>query len=683
MSEDEHHDVSLIGSGPMHALTDEPQSCYILPYAAHVSNGEELNPPTSIITHPASGFDVEDGFEIRLRCCRAALKRCLDRMEGIMLELREHVVQDAHNCILQDSSERNVLMPFLEIPSILISGHDPGLVRGAMQDLSLKFESNPGHNVVHLQPADCANLTSAVKTLVGKVLKQTSAEGNRASLSSSALSSLRELATLHSSEDATRETLIIFFYDVELFDVNVLQELLNTCRLYADEVSFIYCFGTSARSDFLRLFFDPDFEPLVILGPTALDMIIEGTNRYNSSADFLRSTLRLIHTHHFVEPLTTVCIDEKLNEPDRHSAERLLDHSDSRAFRERLLACTVFPEAVEISSVELLDRVAQSRTTFYARARQMRLAFTVLEVLMRHLCKANIKHKTLELRFFALAQNATSMHSHPQKALLGTAERISRRAIPISQWRFLCEYATRPGIKANVVQEKLALKTAVESAACRGVAESLGLSLSQYFSDCFEKLDDLPLFNVWSTGHTSSAHELLNANPRAATLMALQASEDIGAMTNNRGNSEPKRSDASVLFSKYLDAGKLVNIHDWYQSFTVGLERGVNPDTAAELVGEDENDADDEPMAKRARRRTVSRSPGKAASKVQGKAAPAKRRDGPLSPEEWEKETQARFLRAFHELEYLGVLRQTRRKAEHVQKTVFDAPELAGEDDGF
>lgn len=55
-----------------------------------------------------------------------------------------------------------------------------------------------------------------------------------------------------------------------------------------------------------------------------------------------------------------------------------------------------------------------------------------------------------------------------------------------------------------------------------------------------------------------------------------------------------------------------------------------------------------------------------------------------LDPAEWEMETKARFLRAFHELEYVGVVRQTKRKAEHIQRTVFDAPRVTihSDDDG-
>ena len=162
--------------------------------------------------------------------------------------------------------------------------------------------------------------------------------------------------------------------------------------------------------------------------------------------------------------------------------------------------------------------------------------------------------------------------------------------------------------------------------------------------------------------------------PRAAVLAAIQVPEDIAQLpqTSDLSTKSTVKSDASVLFHRYLNSGKLVNIHDWYQAFAVGLEKGTHADD-----NDDEDDDEEEPKAKR--RRTSSRSPRKFKPSPK-KAAPKLTEP---TPEEWEMETKARFLRAFHELEYLGVLRQTRRKAEHIQRTVFDAPSVTvdGDDD--
>jgi origin recognition complex subunit 3 len=45
--------------------------------------------------------------------------------------------------------------------------------------------------------------------------------------------------------------------------------------------------------------------------------------------------------------------------------------------------------------------------------------------------------------------------------------------------------------------------------------------------------------------------------------------------------------------------------------------------------------------------------------------------------EEWKLEVQARFIRALHELDYLGFVKHTGRKRDHVLRTVFEV----GDDD--
>ena len=47
--------------------------------------------------------------------------------------------------------------------------------------------------------------------------------------------------------------------------------------------------------------------------------------------------------------------------------------------------------------------------------------------------------------------------------------------------------------------------------------------------------------------------------------------------------------------------------------------------------------------------------------------------------EKWKVEIQARFIRALHELDYLGFIKHTGRKADHVVRTVFEVDD----DDDF
>lgn len=46
--------------------------------------------------------------------------------------------------------------------------------------------------------------------------------------------------------------------------------------------------------------------------------------------------------------------------------------------------------------------------------------------------------------------------------------------------------------------------------------------------------------------------------------------------------------------------------------------------------------------------------------------------EGEEAEEKWKLEVRARFIRALHELDYLGFIKHTRRKRDHVLRTVFD-----------
>lgn len=101
--------------------------------------------------------------------------------------------------------------------------------------------------------------------------------------------------------------------------------------------------------------------------------------------------------------------------------------------------------------------------------------------------------------------------------------------------------------------------------------------------------------------------------------------------------------DESVAFLRYLNSGKSVNVYDWFETFFMGLE----------------SDAASPPP------------PPPRGSKGKGKA---KQREEKTEEEEEEERQrlQARFLRCFHEFDLLGLLKQTGRKQDHVQRTVYE-----------
>ena len=111
--------------------------------------------------------------------------------------------------------------------------------------------------------------------------------------------------------------------------------------------------------------------------------------------------------------------------------------------------------------------------------------------------------------------------------------------------------------------------------------------------------------------------------------------------------------DTSILFKRYLDSGKMINVYDWFESFQTILET-----QRTELKTRSSNDG----------RKTRTPSPRK---RFKLKQPPPETEE---AMERWKIEVNARFIRALHELDYLGFIKHTKRKAkaDHVLRTLFD-----------
>ena len=83
----------------------------------------------------------------------------------------------------------------------------------------------------------------------------------------------------------------------------------------------------------------------------------------------------------------------------------------------------------------------------------------------------------------------------------------------------------------------------------------------------------------------------------------------------------------------------MINVYDWYESFSQVIESQrshLAPADGGEDGGHGEEEEDEEG---------------------------------------WRMHVQARFVRALHTLDFVGFVKHTGRKAEHVMRTVYDVPE--------
>ena len=114
--------------------------------------------------------------------------------------------------------------------------------------------------------------------------------------------------------------------------------------------------------------------------------------------------------------------------------------------------------------------------------------------------------------------------------------------------------------------------------------------------------------------------------------------------------------DTNILFRRYLDSGKMINVYDWFESFRLVLETQRNH-LKKHVIEQG----------------SPKKTPSKGKSKGKGKQGQrVTEEDEDEDEEKWKMEVQARFMGALQELDYLGFIKHTGRKADHVQRTVFD-----------
>ncbi|KZV99010.1 hypothetical protein EXIGLDRAFT_831786 [Exidia glandulosa HHB12029] len=703
--------------------TPQNENCYIIPF--NTSHASREDAAAVLPGHPSAEWDVDGGPAARLEACAAALKKCLDRMQNVLAQLRAKTVDDIHGFVTTDRRTANPLMPALETPAAVISGSDPGLVMNIMDDLCERLEEDDSNNVVHLHASDCSNIAGTLKALIGSLVKNSDESAIRGGASSDLSVLCAWLQSQNQSQEDGTVRVVVLFHDVEMFEPTVLGELFGICSLYAANIPFVFCLGTSARADFLRaclpraaltalhirkfamaqtstavfetlirkLYFDPEFSPDVMLGPAAFELLLDDTNRFNASIEFLRSTLRLVHMHHFAEPVTSFCLDELLGQTDRAHAERLLEHGESIGFRERLLAALDVPPTPNsiVSGAALLDSVVSARANFAEKTMGLRIAFNLLETLQKFLREHQFRAAELRYGFGHLVQLCLEgTLDETAKELCTLVLKLSAEQLQALLKLLYAELRKLPPqngsaeqqLRTRILQEKESVGETTSIDDVRQAADGVSRLLHEYFSERLVKLHELPLCNAWYTGHTTCSPELLNANPRASTLASLTFPYAVAPPGEEREPQQQEQmSDTSVLFKRYLDSGKLINIHDWYRAFAFNLHKGerrVPADTDADEDDEDEDSDGPSSPKRRKRGSRASKSPSKSPKKRKKDASVAKWTEE--DPAEWEAETKARFLRSYHELEYLGFIRHTRRKVEHVQRTVFDVP-LDDEDD--
>ncbi|KAG0199401.1 Origin recognition complex subunit 3 [Mortierella sp. GBA30] len=116
----------------------------------------------------------------------------------------------------------------------------------------------------------------------------------------------------------------------------------------------------------------------------------------------------------------------------------------------------------------------------------------------------------------------------------------------------------------------------------------------------------------------------------------------------------PTQHDTCILYKLYVECGRLINMYDWFTAFGMILERGVK----SEKDPEHEDEANSVTSSKR---RGATKGKQK---KTSGQRAGTNAKQDTLD----QKDVQARFISGVAELQFMGFIKPTNRKTDHVMR---------------
>ncbi|KAI0299346.1 hypothetical protein B0F90DRAFT_1668657 [Multifurca ochricompacta] len=606
--------------------------------------------------------DLSGSYVARFNLYTAAWRKCLERIEHIVNSLHAPLVDEVVRCVHRAYDDVLPGLPYAELPVIAVSG--TSTTQGFMSTLARQLEtgqredtedvdSPPCSYITHLYPSDCLNIMSSMKALVTGFVDRPP-EGQDIKRKAATSLANYDIELLKVWYDVLRDSAGLVLYlqasDSPLRN-NVAQWVISP---YVPQLSLVFVVALSLPN--------PSFLHAttrnIMVGPATLDFLADFTCRNSSSVEGVLLTLQLAHLKHFDEPLAIFVKDELLETGLRWGR---LGHK---------------------RRCRLIDLYAEARADFRSHLFQSKLAFRMMRKVQRVML--DMGHRSAEIENTPLGMMSASLRGELMREgkYLGTMTKL------VVLWAFSNQFVSSPIILRKLPREKLqtllwelrsffdelpgyldeareahwrvattvGLLEGGEGSNCALIAGEFGDWLTKYFQERIINLEDLRLgtsgiparhHSLLRSGYfrplslssrpSLTLQQMLNPAPRASIVSALLQPQTFLPVTH--GNSTPQRlpiwklPDVSVLFRRYLEAGRMINVYDWYESFSQVIE------SQRSHLAEDGGEGDS------------------------------------LDGEEWKMHVQARFMRALHTLDFIGLLRHTGRKVDHVMRTVFDMPE--------
>ncbi|KAI0820290.1 hypothetical protein BC628DRAFT_1413209 [Trametes gibbosa] len=729
-----------------------------------------------------------------MQAYKTAWGKCLARVQSILRALQGPFVEKVINKVINAYNDILPGLPYQELPVIALHGADSSFVDNLSYEL--KHETSTRMNEpedlspmqvlqTHLHPAECSSVANMMKCIITGFVQSGTKRRPTTALANFDISLLR---AWHSSQ-APKSQLVIFLHEFEKFDTSVIQDVMHI-----PHIPFVFALlmasppvpsylhsayprstlallrvqpvvvssGPSMVKDVLtKTFFDLEFQPDIMLGPSALEFITEFTTRHIASPDVVTTLLQLAYMKHFTQALTVFTHGQSLGEPSQRQNElKLGSDPQSRTLVDglqlRLFATAPSTRAGSFTPAsprktngaafadewraetagDLMDCVSRARVAFHKNARRMRVAFTIAGIAERVALGApqtqsgrNVEGTNV--RFDSLEMLSAAMRGRSGSQIRYVCMAVRKLSLPKIRtllyelhaflWDLQDAEVKRDEENARVwivtTINRLPPQTedpdsvenglrAVQDPAVKELATVIGDWLQAYIAERLVRLDEQVLWDIWYTGNTPFPSELVNPAPRPTVISALLHPYDFARahahMMRTAGVVQPipeadmdderepalwELPDTSIAFRRYVEAGRMVNVYDWFESFAVVLEtqRRKLLRRAQLLAQGRPNDGKGKEREREGRVRSRSADSDMLVdTNVVGNDAEeggesdeneAEEEMDEEGEEKWKIEVQARFMRALHELDYMGFVKHTRRKPDHVIRTIYDIPD--------
>lgn len=661
----------------------EYEKCYVF-------KPEDARPAKRRRTEPQG---LQASWNIRKKAYKEAWKAQQDRIDEQLGTINattvDGVIEFLDQAVVTASKER--------IPAgLILAGPNSALRTSIAAQVSSRSSTDRRGLFVQISSSSGSNLKSVLKTVIQKATSRVTDDDDdeldeqpaSRKAGPKLLNYDLELLHIHIREKRI-EQVVVAVEDTEACDGDLLSELIELFSCWQNRIPFVLLFNIATSVEFLQQrlsktaikcldgkFFNAAlsseeveqvFEalttsnPSLWLGPGLATMILDRQSDYIQGIESLVQAARYAYMSHFYANAASVFLISSLARKDiskehfeavrnlpsfRSFARQLLDNGETRQLRylldgdEDLLdfakeyvqkgkqALDDILEATEVVRTlqsTLPNTTASSKSSVYLQAMSGKLAGSpMLRTLLLSVRKAS-SDVTLEIMKTLVERGAPkdfmSQISEISMELKALIDAQDDTAQPLRSEEDVKNSTLRTTVIAQKVElSKQKSTLSKQDAAYTTIVRRLSDILEAYFTEKLVNPKDLVLHEIFLYDLKSPFREVFTPRPRAAIERALAAPHDYldcdcckpSQDNEDEATLASSQPSTAVLYQLYLESGNMINASDLWQAFQA-------------VVGDTQD----------------------------------------------EQQTMALFQRALAEMRYLGFVKNTRKRVDHVAKVAW------------